>query len=1489
MSTIAYYGDNFIDCTYSYYTRSKPVLFNAEKLPQVDKIVINGQLYEKSYICPTLSLNTGDIFSVQIYLTNDEPLLQLSEFFSDCNRLVSVDFSHVTTQSLGSSLEKIFANCSMLQQVTWGESINWEQYTDFTQAFYYCGSIEEISLPGHALKYFDEAFRGCFYLKKVSGYIDHFESAQYMFANIQKSTKLDIDIKSYQHLYDVDVHFNTEWNPRSAKGMFSSCYCLEQINFINLDTNHLFTSYERMFELCKALKSIDMSVFKFDDDYEFNYANRMFAQCEKLVSINNFNFNPHYYRPQSLDNKLPTTDYSAMFINCHALESLNLSSLTSLLNSSMAFMFRSCYNLTDLNISNLNTEGVTSFQSTFEKCTKLEAIDLSNFNTSSATNFNGMFRDCSSLKSLDLSTFTWNALIYDVTDQSEDWSNCSGVQNMMRGCTSLTSVIIRHSFPIDKYTRGISLINNQHYNKRRTAFYKFLDSDTKITTHGTLYWPYETAIQVNPDQTTTNVIYPASQQNTDNVNLSKIPYGICSSVLQYDENTSTVTIQSINSYDENATEKYDTLPDNWNIVLLGAPKRNGFAALYDKNISTSTLIKNIPPWIERIKVFSNYNAFKANDTSNLLGLSPDWRLINPPNDDVYVEFVIKESAAPGIDFTLFFEDKPIKAVDFSFLTYPITDIKSMFKGCGGLKHVGSFNTYHSGLPYSYINFNTINSVSAENLFEECRALKGRLQINQNIKINNLTKAFYNCENLNYISINSSECKNWNNAFYNCAELLEVILPLWNLSTTFTNGLDSIFEGCTNLKFKKDITLKGGSYSNILSCNNTFKGCKLLNLEKGSLVLTIDAYINSMQGTFQNCIGLNNASGLYITHKDTIQDLRKVFQNTGFEIINDETCPAFTGEYAIFENVKDIREAFAGCTKLTAFEVKNYHQLSGVKEKSFQIITDKDGETYDVEPSEYQFSLKEKCVQKWLGSSVKVSKLFYDSPLKKILILRDLNIDTDYHTDMFTTNTTFRFIYDGFNVIDKSNYQYILDEIELANQNNIYIGYNVISVPIKAGDKISSYGVYDCPWMQSRHLKFHNAYAYKKANELEFTKFNISEGDLSGGLKCDEVRIDKDSIIDICWRITDNNNKNRIYTEWTYSSHNEEITLSNGEKQNIEYFEGRSSKSSNNEQKWLICPTFGYLWATDASVTYKVTGTSVNGDCYFSQLYTEDFDKFTCRLLDLNHNDENGSDQYSAQSKNYGIYASHNYEGFNIPNKGMHFFNRNFDKHFIEPVHFCTNLKFKDEKSSIWYINQAGSQTDARPYKLFRSIIFGDEEIYYQGDFCLYNSGTYNANNLNSSYPPKVIIPWGCTNRFSNLFKNSRCKEFYINYEKDSKNTTDTKWPIVNQDGSNKNKWSELSFNELFAQCYFAEKISFLLPVITNNQEYYENNKKKKTDLINCYRMFYYACRAYWNDSNKKLQLYYDNSVTPIEINNLLKKYHNNYKDKDEISIKNYGD
>ena len=195
-----------------------------------------------------------------------------------------------------------------------------------------------------------------------------------------------------------------------------------------IDTSEV-TNMSEMFYDCRDLTTIDLSSFNTSKVTEMN---DMFCGCSSLTSLDLSSFNTS-----------KVTEMIGMFYGCSSLISLDLSSFNTSNVTTMNNMFASSRLLSSITFGDkFTTSEVTDMLAMFEECSALTTLDLSFFNTSKVTNMARMFNGCSSLTTLNLSSFTAD----NVGSMNEMFNECGKLEELHLENFKPTTTDERHYF-----------------------------------------------------------------------------------------------------------------------------------------------------------------------------------------------------------------------------------------------------------------------------------------------------------------------------------------------------------------------------------------------------------------------------------------------------------------------------------------------------------------------------------------------------------------------------------------------------------------------------------------------------------------------------------------------------------------------------------------------------------------------------------------------------------------------------------------------------------------------------------------------------------------------------------------------------------------------------------------------------------------------------------------------------------------------------------
>ena len=314
--------------------------------------------------------------------------------------------------------------------------------------------------------------------------------------------------------------------PTSCFMWFRGCENLTTIEGIEYFNTENVTNMRYMFDLCKSLKSLDLTNFNTENVTDMYY---MFAYCTSLESLDLTNFNT-----------AKVTNMAGMFQRCFALKTIYASDkfVTDQVTESTC-MFSDCLNLKDYTSSKedhtyancttgyftpgcgyamfdaatgtltfsykgVKPEGAydlnegdntpewisknsyvkkvvfdasfaytrpTSFFSWFRGCENLTTIEgIEYLNTENVENMSSMFRDCYALESLDLSSF--------------NTAKVTSMSRMFYICKALTTIYASDKFVTNKVTNG----NDMFYGCEKLNGYDGSKTNYKYANYKTGYF-----------------------------------------------------------------------------------------------------------------------------------------------------------------------------------------------------------------------------------------------------------------------------------------------------------------------------------------------------------------------------------------------------------------------------------------------------------------------------------------------------------------------------------------------------------------------------------------------------------------------------------------------------------------------------------------------------------------------------------------------------------------------------------------------------------------------------------------------------------------------------------------------------------------------------------------------------------------------------------------------------------------------------------------
>ena len=307
-------------------------------------------------------------------------------------------------------------------------------------------------------------FKGCSNLTTIEG-IEYF--------NTENVTNMRYMFDLCKSLKSLDLtNFNTE-NVTDMYYMFNSCTSLESLDLTNFNTAKV-TNMAGMFQRCFALKTIYASD-KFVTD-QITEGSCMFSDCLNLKDYTSSkedhtyaNCTTGYFTPgcgyAMFDAATGTLTFSYKGVKPEGAYDLNEGDNTPEWISKNSYVKKVVF---DASFANTRP---TSFFSWFRGCENLTTIEgIEYLNTENVENMSFMFRDCYALESLDLSSF----ITVKVTSMS----------HMFYICKALTTIYASDKFVTDQVTYG----NNMFYGCEKLNGYDGSKTNYKYANYKTGYF-----------------------------------------------------------------------------------------------------------------------------------------------------------------------------------------------------------------------------------------------------------------------------------------------------------------------------------------------------------------------------------------------------------------------------------------------------------------------------------------------------------------------------------------------------------------------------------------------------------------------------------------------------------------------------------------------------------------------------------------------------------------------------------------------------------------------------------------------------------------------------------------------------------------------------------------------------------------------------------------------------------------------------------------
>ena len=350
----------------------------------------NGEIFANSNSSYLFNYFTELKTIENLNLLNTSQVTDMSQMFSNCRKLTSLDLSNFDT----SNVTDMFGMFSM-----------WDSTIDTAST----GSLTSLDLSNFdTSNVTDMRNMFAFNTSLNTVNIDSFDTS-----NVTNMYHMFIYCTS---LKNIELNSFDTSNVTNMAAMFYNCKSLIMLNLNSFNTLKV-TDMGSMFENCKKLSNLNLDNFNTSNVVSMS---SMFSNCKSLISLNLSSFNTSN-----------VTNMTGMFTMWN--DDDNLSSTGS---------------LEKLDLSNFDTSKVVSMSSMFAFNTNLVELDIGSFNTINTTNMYHMFNRCDSLLKLNLKSATFDnvsnyeAMFYNIPSGvnivTKDTTTKSWLEDRLNGKGTVT-------------------------------------------------------------------------------------------------------------------------------------------------------------------------------------------------------------------------------------------------------------------------------------------------------------------------------------------------------------------------------------------------------------------------------------------------------------------------------------------------------------------------------------------------------------------------------------------------------------------------------------------------------------------------------------------------------------------------------------------------------------------------------------------------------------------------------------------------------------------------------------------------------------------------------------------------------------------------------------------------------------------------------------------------------------------------------------------
>ena len=900
------------------------------------------------YGCPGLP-------SLDLSSFNTTNVTNMAGMFYECSGLTSLDLSSFNTANV-TDMEAMFNECPGLTSLDLS-SFNTSKVTNMYYMFYNCSSLTTIYVGDGwstaAVTDSEDMFTGCTKIRGGAGTTYDASHVDKAYAHIDGGTSNPGYFTAGAAAYACYTSSNTTL----------TFYCDSQRNSRPGTIYDLNTGSNNPGWYTDGTRSSVTNVV-FDASFADARPTTTFKWFREMKNLTTIVGMKEYL------NTSQVTSMKAMFFECRALPSVDLTHFMTENVTDMSGMFGNCVSLTSLDLNTFNTANVTNMGGMFNKCSGLTSLDLNSFNTAKVTDMDLMFGNCSNLTTIMVGNgWSTESVIY-----SDDmFTDCANLVGGM-GTTYDENHVEADYAHIDagpsnpgyftEWKEAYACYTSD--NKTLTFYYDNQRSTRPGTTYdlneGSNYPAWRnisylvTSVVFDPSfaaarPTTTyswfSYMYLSSISGIENLNTSQV-----TNMAAMFETSGSLTSLDLSSFNTaNVTDMSNMFSSCQSLTSIDLSSFN------TSKVTNMGYMFNYCTGLTSLDL-SNFNTSNVTTMSGMFGYckgltSLDLSSFNTSNVTSMMMMFQYSDGLTSLDLS-------------SFNTENVTDMSFMFYSCKGLTSLdlSNFNTANvttmntmfgdciklTSLDLS--NFNNANVTTMRNMFNGCKGLTS-LDLNgfNTENVTNMVLMFYDCQSLTSLDIssfNTAKVEEMTGMFNSCKELTTIIAgDGWSTDALlYTN---TMFYGCTKIvggmgttydyqNVGRDYTYAhiDGGPSNpgyFTDINATMEAYAVYTPENTTLTFYCDGQRNSRPGTTYDLNTGSNQPGWIVDeiYLDVTQvlfdpsfaDARPVSTHAWFFCMAN--VQSITGlEYLNTSEVTKMGAMFMGCESITSLDLRHFN-------------------------------------------------------------------------------------------------------------------------------------------------------------------------------------------------------------------------------------------------------------------------------------------------------------------------------------------------------------------------------------------------------------------------------------------------------------------------------------------------------------------------------------------------------------------------------------